>query len=103
MSPSLINSLGVKIENTDLSFCRDNAKAIIEASPVDYVRGMQLRGSLFENRVIAKPGAISTVYTAFFVDHNEPLAALKNSKDSGKWSLGELLEGHEFLIILPVA
>ena len=105
VSPSLMNSLGVKIENIDLSFCRDNAKAIIEASPVDYVRGMQLRGSLFENLVgvIAEPGAILTVYTAFFVDHNEPLAALKNSKDSGKWSLGELLEGHEFLIILPVA
>ena len=107
VSPSLINSLGVKIENIDLSFCRNNAKAIIEASPVDYVRGMQLRGSLFENLVqvgvIAEPGATSTVYTAFFVDHNEPLAALKNFKDSGKWSLGELLEGHEFLIILPVA
>ena len=37
VSPSLINSLGVKIENIDLSFCRNNAKAIIEASPVDYV------------------------------------------------------------------
>ena len=29
VSPSLINSLGVKIENIDLSFCHNNAKAII--------------------------------------------------------------------------
>ena len=97
-------SLDVKIEHIDLTFCKDNAKAIIEVSPVKYVRGMQLRGSLFENTVgiAAEPGAISTVYTEFFVDHNEPLAALKIFKDSGKWCLGELLEGHEFLIILPI-
>ena len=47
---------------------------MIKASPVDYVRGMQLCGSLFENLVgvIAEPGAISTVYTTFFVNHKEP-------------------------------
>jgi hypothetical protein len=90
----------VKIENIDLSFCRENAKSILEASPVDYVRAMQLHGSLFEKDCTS--GAISLGNTKFYVDHDEPLAALQTFKDSGKWSLGELLEGHEFLILVPV-
>jgi hypothetical protein len=80
---------------------------IIEASPIDYVRGMQLRGSLFAENVGVAPacesGAISTVFTEFYVDHKEPLAALKVFKEAGKWTFGELLEGHEFLIILPIS
>jgi len=91
----------VKIENIDLSFCRENAKLIFEASPVDYVRAMQPRGSLFEKDCTS--GAISSVNTEFYVDHDEPLAALQTFKASGKWSLGELLEGHEFLIIVSVS
>lgn len=91
----------MKIENIDLSFCRENAKLIFEASPVDYVRAMQPHGSLFEKDCTS--GAISLVNTEFYVDHDEPLAALQTYKDSGKWSLGELLEGHEFLIIVPVS
>jgi hypothetical protein len=47
-------------------------------------------------------GAISAVYTEFYVDHEEPLSALEVFKEEGKWFLGELLEGHEFLIILPI-
>ena len=91
----------MKIENIDLCFCRENAKLIFEASPVDYVRAMQPHGSLFEKDCTS--GAISLVNTEFYVDHDEPLAALQTYKDSGKWSLGELLEGHEFLIIVPVS
>ena len=92
----------MKIENIDLSFCRENAKLIIEASPIDYIRGMQLHGSLFEKDCTS--GAISSLYTEFYVDHEEPLAALQIfSEASRKWPLGKLLEGHEFLIILPVS
>lgn len=61
---------------------------------------MQLHGSLFE--VGCTSGAVSAVYTEFYVDHEEPLSALEVFKEQGKWFLGELLEGHEFLIILPI-
>ena len=91
----------MKIENIDLSFCRKNAKLIFEASPVDYVRAMQPRGTLFEKDCTS--GSISSVDTEFYVDHDEPLAALQTFKAAGRWSLGELLEGHEFLIIVPVS
>ena len=93
--------LDVKIENIDLSFCRENAKLICEASPVGYVHAMQPLGTLFEKDCTS--GAISSVNTEFYVDHDEPLAALQTFKASGKWCLGELLEGHEFLVIVPVS
>lgn len=99
-SPWLNEVLDVKIENIDLSFCRENAKIIFEASPVDYIRDTQPHGSLFEKDCTS--GVVSSVNTRFFVDHDEPLAALQIFKDSRKWPLGELLEGHEFLIIVPV-
>ena len=101
-SLGLDEGLDVKIGNIDLSFCRENAKLIFEASPVDYVRAMQPHGSLFEEDSTTS-GAISSVNTEFYVDHDEPLAALQTFKASGKWSLGELLEGHEFLVIVPVS
>ena len=89
-----------KIAAIDLTFCHDHARKIIEASPVEYVHKMLLRGSLFKEDCTS--GAVSAVYTEFYVDHEEPLAALQNFKDTGRWALGELLEGHEFLIILPI-
>ena len=61
---------------------------------------MELRGSLFEDK--CSSGAVSCVFTSFYVDHVEPLAALAAYKARGQWLLGELLDGHEFLIILPV-
>ena len=64
---------------------------------------MKLRGSLFKDVEVApEPGVISLVFTEFYVDHEEPLAALQTFKNTGKWSLGELLDGHEYLIILAV-
>jgi hypothetical protein len=81
-------------------FCCHNAQKIIEASPVDYIQKMQLHGSLFKEGCTS--GAISAVYTEFYVDHKEPLSALEVFKEEGKWFLGELLEGHKFLIILPI-
>ena len=57
-----------------------------------YKTGEVVHGSLFENLVgvIAEPGTILTVYTTFFVDHNEPLAALKIFQDSGKCYLRDM-------------
>ena len=61
-----------------------------------YVKDMEFRGSLFEDGCTT--GTVSCVFTNFYVDHNEPLEALAAYKAGGRWVL---LEGHEFLIILP--
>ncbi|PPR02683.1 hypothetical protein CVT24_002105 [Panaeolus cyanescens] len=88
------------IHTVDLDFCRQYASAIISSSPVPYVREMQLRGLLFQEN--HDQGACSSVFTNFFVDHTEPLAALHEYRlRKDQWNLGELLDGHEFLIILP--
>jgi hypothetical protein len=83
----------------DTTFCKAYAQTILENSPVAYVKDMEPRGSLFEDKCTT--GAISSVFTSFYVDHDEPLEALDEYKKSG-WVLGELLDGHEFLIILPI-
>jgi hypothetical protein len=57
-------------------------------------------GTLFEENCTT--GALSCVFTQFYVNHEEPLEALSLFKRNGRWCLGELPEGHEFLVILPV-
>jgi len=70
----------------------------MQASPVSYVRDARPRGSAFTRG--ENDGLVSSVYTEFFVDHTEPLEALAWVREGLDWPLGELLEGHEFLIIL---
>lgn len=96
---SNIHGSDFAIESIDISFCRQYAKSILQGSPVEYVREMSLRGSLFEDTCTS--GAVSSVFTNFYVDHAEPLEALAVYKAREQWRLGELLDGHEFLIILP--
>ncbi|PBP18330.1 hypothetical protein BUE80_DR010801 [Diplocarpon rosae] len=50
------------------------AKEIIKASPVTYVKDAKLRGSVFDAGDTS--GRVSSVDSAFGVDHNEPLEAL---------------------------
>ena len=57
---------------------------------------------IYPNRAESKFPFLLLKKDKFYVDHDEPLAALKIFNASGKWSLCELLEGHDFLIILPV-
>lgn len=83
-----------------MTFCQQNAKSIVEGSPVNYIKNMELHGSLFEDGCTT--GAVSSAFTKFYIDHKEPLAALAAYKSRGRWVLGELVEGHEFLIIVPV-
>ena len=72
----------------------------MKKSPIKYLQDAKLCGSLFEENCTS--GAISSVFTNFYVDHAEPLQALSVYKAHQQWVLGELLDGHEFLIILPV-
>ena len=83
-----------------VGFIRDNAEGITKASPISYVRDAELRGSLFDPEDTS--GVISSVYTNFFVDHTEPLEALAWVKEGLDWPLGELLDGHEFLLMTEV-
>lgn len=83
-----------------VGFIRDNAEAIMKASPIGYVKDAELRGSLFGSEDAS--GVVSSVYTKFFVDHTEPLEALAWVREGLDWPLGELLDGYEFLLIIAV-
>ena len=68
------------------------------ASPISYVKDAKLRGSAFNPDDIS--GLVSSVDSGFFVDHNEPLEALAWVREEMDWPLGELFDGHEFLLII---
>ena len=83
-----------------MNFIRDNAEKVLAASDAKYLKVAQPRGCIFQED--DDSGAISSVFTEFYVDHNEPSEALAKFKAKGKWCLGELLDGHEYLAIFPV-
>ena len=83
----------------DMNFICDNAAKILAASDVSYLKSVQLRGSIFE--ADCNTGAVSSVFTEFYVDHDEPLEALDKFKVCGPWCLGDLLDGHEYLVVFP--
>lgn len=75
--------------------------AILFTTSVEYLKSTPLRGSLFQNDY--SPGIISSIFTEFYVDHTEPLAALQEYKDKhGDWPLGELFDGHEYFLAVPI-
>jgi hypothetical protein len=78
----------------------EHAAKILDSTPVNYLKGLKPSGALFEED--CTNGNVSSVFTRFFVGHEEPLDALKVFKASGRWRFGDLPEGHEFLIIVPV-
>ncbi|MCJ1257951.1 hypothetical protein MMC24_005779 [Lignoscripta atroalba] len=92
------NVFGRTINAVDLGFITGHAEAIIKASPISYVKDAKLHGSLFDTE--DANGLVSCVDTGFFVDHTEPLEALASVRGEMDWPLGELIEGHEFLLIL---
>ncbi|KIM83076.1 hypothetical protein PILCRDRAFT_784269 [Piloderma croceum F 1598] len=103
--PAACNALAkyadVGIYSVDLDFIRDNVEKVLTASNTSYLKSAHLRGTLFQ--VGCDTGAVSSVFTEFYVDHEEPLEALDKFKARGQWCLGELLEGHEYLALFPVA
>jgi len=88
---------GVPIQRVDLNFIKSHAAIVLETTPVNYLKSAQLRGSLFEEDPI-DPSAISSVFTQFYVSHEEPLEALNEYRSI--WPLGELLDGHEFFLLV---
>jgi hypothetical protein len=83
-----------------LEFIRINAEKVLNASNISYLKSAQLRGTLFQAG--SDTGAVSSVFTDFYVDHEEPLEVLDKFKARGQWCLGKLLDGHEYLALFPV-
>jgi hypothetical protein len=80
----------------DIGFIQANIHPILTSTPVEYLKTADLRGILFEE-VPKDPGTICSLFTSFYVDHTEPLEALA---EFDEWPLGELPEGHEFLVLV---
>ncbi|KAI4229694.1 MAG: hypothetical protein L6R36_000610 [Xanthoria steineri] len=88
------------LRDIDLDFIRQDASAIMRRSPVEYVQNARLVGSLFNKATL--DGSVSLGDTGFFVDHAEPLQTLDSVRSTSQWPLGELLEGHEFIMLTKV-
>lgn len=86
------------INNVDLAFIRDNVTAIMALAPIDYIKNAKPYGTLFNSP--NDDGAVSSANTAFYVDHAEPFEALHRVQEIFQWPLGDLIEGHEFLLII---
>ncbi|PGH13075.1 hypothetical protein AJ79_03912 [Helicocarpus griseus UAMH5409] len=87
------------IEKVSLDYAGENAGEIIKASPIPYIREASLCGSLFDSKDTT--GLVCGVDTRFFVNHKEPLEALKSARETWDWPLGDLPEGHEYLLVMP--
>lgn len=77
---------------------KTNAQAILGSSPIGYIRDARPCGSLFEQD---SNGMVAGVDTGLFVDHREPLDALRYIQDELNWPLGDLTDGSEFLLLPP--
>lgn len=94
-----VRAFGRSLKEVNLELIKEQAGDILANAPIKYVKHAMLRGSLFEQDV--EDGTVSSAYTNFWVDHDGPLEALKEIRNQGKaWPFGELLEGHEFLLIM---
>ncbi|KAK3386023.1 hypothetical protein B0H63DRAFT_523349 [Podospora didyma] len=79
--------------------CAEHTAALMAGSPITYVKDAELRGSLFSMPSDEAGDLVSGVDSNFFVDHEEPLAALAWLQEENFWPLGNLPDGHEFLLV----
>ncbi|KAI0327046.1 hypothetical protein GY45DRAFT_1328071 [Cubamyces sp. BRFM 1775] len=84
-------------KNVDLGFILEHAQAVLDCSTIEYLRTAELRGAFK-----GIPGGSYLAYTSFYVDHAEPKEILRTYVAKGRWAFGELLDGHEFLVLLSV-
>ncbi|QSS61132.1 hypothetical protein I7I51_03304 [Histoplasma capsulatum] len=93
------SSYGRGIEKAPLGLVEANAKAVLEALPIPYIKNARLCGSLFNLEDLT--GLVCEVDTGFFVDHKEPLEVVEVVRQDLQWPLGDLPGGHGYLLILP--
>lgn len=77
----------------DLVRSGEDAARIMKACPVTYVRQAEVRTD--------EVNAVCCANTKFWVDHEEPKKALATLEHQRReWQIGDLPEGHEYLIIV---
>lgn len=97
---AVLRVFGRGLDDVDLEMMKKHAVAVMKSCPVGYVQAAEPRGMLFSQST-DDDGALSCADTEFWVDHREPLEALETIRRKGiVWPLGELPEGHEFLILV---
>jgi len=96
---ALCKAARTPIQRVDLAFSQSHAASVIAATPVNYLKSAQLKGTLFEENP-TDPAAVSSAFTDFYVKHDEPLEVLKEYESI--WPFGALLEGHEFFVLVKV-
>ncbi|KAL1945726.1 hypothetical protein VTO73DRAFT_1728 [Trametes versicolor] len=94
---SLCNLFDGNTRDVDLPFITLHAAAALRCSPIPYLSAAPPCGAL-----AGTPGGSYSANTSFFVDHTEPLGILQSYVKGDKWAFGELLDGHEFLVLIPV-
>ncbi len=95
----MLNTLG-SISTVQLDFLKQYARDILKASPIPYVKDARVCGSLFDP--YDSSGLVSSADTDFWIDHTETLEALTWARETANWPLGDLHDGHEFLLVLEV-
>ncbi|KAF7947112.1 uncharacterized protein EAE97_004361 [Botrytis byssoidea] len=89
---------GVEDVDRDLEMMKGTVKGVMEGCPVGYVKEAKLRGSLFGE---GGGRAVACADTQFWVDHEEPLEALRRVEEKGLvWPCGELPDGCEFVALV---
>lgn len=80
--------VGANVRKLNLNFIKRHAQEILSATTISYLKDVQFRGSLFQD--VAEAGVVSCLFTAFYVDHKEPLEAMKSWEDKQdmSWPLG---------------
>ncbi|KAI0772381.1 hypothetical protein BD413DRAFT_474132 [Trametes elegans] len=94
---ALCKLLNGNTRDVNLAYIRKHASAVLKCSTVQYLKEAQLRGAF-----LGEEGSLFSAFTAFFVDHHEPLQVLQTYMSRDRWSFGDLLDGHEFLVLVPV-
>jgi hypothetical protein len=90
---------GVEIVKPDLEMTRNEVKGVMESCPVGYVKDSKLHGTLWNAGI--EDEVVSCADTGFWVDHEEPRWALRIIGERGVvWPLGQLPDGHEFLVLV---
>jgi hypothetical protein len=78
-----------------------SAIMILASSSISYLTAAQLKGSLFQSD--CESGAVSSVFTSFYVDHDEPSEVLKQCEAKGQWGLGDSSMDMNFLLFSLLA
>ncbi|KAI0352901.1 hypothetical protein OH77DRAFT_1408106 [Trametes cingulata] len=94
---SVVNLFNGDMRHVDLEFITQHAEGIVACAPVTFLKNAPL-GSAFHG----VPGGSYSANTGFFVDHAEPLQILQSYVEEDKWPFGELPNGYEFLVLVPV-